>query len=135
MILVDTSVLVGFFKGDTGGKISIFKEILSRDIPFGISAYTYQEVLQGAKDEAELQTLKDYLSTQQIYFLEQETATYEKAAGLYFNLRRRGITPRSTLDMLIALTAIENNLALLHDDRDFDTMAGHIPGLKILSSL
>jgi predicted nucleic acid-binding protein len=54
---------------------------------------------------------------------------------LYFTLRRKGITPRSTIDMLIALTAIEFNLLLLHDDRDFDVMAEHIPELNILNIL
>ncbi|MEW5920195.1 MAG: PIN domain-containing protein [Bacillota bacterium] len=135
MILVDTSVLIGFLKGHEDSKALLFKEILSRDVPFGISAYTYQEVLQGARDEAELQKLKYYLSTQWIFYLEQEIATYEKAALLYFNLRRKGITPRSTLDMLIALTAIENKLALLHNDSYFDTMAEHIPELKIMNEL
>jgi predicted nucleic acid-binding protein len=135
MVLVDTSVLIGFLKGNKNGKISIFTELLARDIPFGISAYTYQEVLQEARDMAELQTLKDYLITQQIYFLKQEAATYERAAMLYFNLRRKGITPRGTLDMLIALTAIDNNLALLHNDRDFDEMADHLPELRILNTL
>ena len=70
-----------------------------------------------------------------IYYLEQEAANYEEAAMLYFNLRRKGITPRSTLDILIALTAIKNSLALLHSDRDFDMMAKHIPELRILNSL
>jgi len=135
MILVDTSVLIGFLKGQKDSKILLFKKILSSDVSFGISAYTYQEVLQGARNEAELQILKEYLSTQTIYYLEQEVTTYEKAALLYFNLRRKGITPRSTLDMLIALTAIENNLALLHNDRDFDMMAEHIPELRIMHAL
>ncbi len=135
MILVDTSVLICFLKGDSDDKTLLLQEILSRDIPFGISAYTYQEILQGARDEAELQTLKEYLSTQRIYFLKPEAEIYEKAAMLYYNLRRRGITPRSTLDMLIVLTALEHNLALLHNDRDFDLMAPHIPELKILHSL
>jgi len=135
MVLVDTSVLIAFLKGQSSGKVSIFNEILSRDIPFGISAITYQEVLQGARDEAEFQTLKEYLSTQKIYFLEESTSIYEEASMLYFKLRRKGITPRSTLDLLIAATAITNNLALLHDDQDFDTMAAHIPELRILNSI
>jgi len=135
MVLVDTSVLIAFLKGQTSGKVLLFKEILLREIPFGISAYTYQEVLQGARDEAELQMLKDYLSTQSIYYLEQEAATYEQAAMLYFSLRRKGVTPRSTLDILIALTAINNNLALLHSDQDFDIMAAQIPELRILHTL
>jgi len=135
MVLVDTSVLIDFLKGQSSVKVSIFNEILSRDIPFGISAITYQEILQGAKDEAEFQTLKEYLSTQKIYFLEESTSIYEEASMLYFKLRRKGITPRSTLDLLIAATAITNNLALLHDDQDFDTMAAHIPELRILNSI
>ena len=135
MILVDTSVLIKFFKGDADPKVELLKEILARDVPFGISAYTYQEILQGARDEAEFQTLREYLSTQTIYFLAQEADTYEKAAMLYFNLRRKGVTPRSTLDILIALTAMENNLALLHHDRDFDIMADYIKELRILQKL
>jgi predicted nucleic acid-binding protein len=135
MVLVDTSVLIAFLQGRVDDKVAMFEEILWRDIPFGISAYTYQEVLQGASDGEEFERLKDYLSTQQIYYLEQAAATYEKAAMLYFKLRRRGITPRSTLDMLIALTAIDNGLALLHDDRDFDVMAAHMPELRVLKTL
>jgi hypothetical protein len=135
MILVDTSVLIGFLKGQVDDKTELFKEILTRDIPFGISSYTYQEVLQGARNKAEFQTLKNYLATQHIYYLEHEAFTYEKAARLYFNLRRKGVIPRSTLDMLIALTAIENNLALIHNDSDFDMMAEHIPELRILNDL
>jgi|GEM_PF-53260 len=135
MILVDTSVLIKFFKGDTDHKTEIFKEILGQDVPFGISAYTYQEILQGARDEEEYQTLREYLSTQTIYFLVQEPSTFEKAARIYFNLRRNGVTPRSTLDILIALTAIANNLVLLHHDHDFDIMAGHIKELRYWSKL
>jgi len=135
MILVDTSVLISFLKGEEDDKITILQEILSRDIPFGISCYTYQEVLQGARNEAEFKTLKDYLSSQHIYYLDSEADTYEKAAKLFYNLRRSGVTPRSTLDILIALTAIENNLALLHNDRDYDTMAKRVPELRILHNL
>lgn len=135
MILVDTSVLISFLKGEEDDKITILQDILSRDIPFGISCYTYQEVLQGARNEAEFKTLKDYLSSQHIYYLDSEADTYEKAAKLFYNLRRSGVTPRSTLDILIALTAIENNLALLHNDRDYDTMAKRVPELRILHNL
>ncbi|MDD4588473.1 MAG: PIN domain-containing protein, partial [Heliobacteriaceae bacterium] len=116
MILVDTSVLIGFLKGQTDEKTQLFDVILSRNITFGFSAYTFQEVLQGARNEKEYEQLWDYLSTQIIYFLPAKTATYEKAARLYFDLRRNGITPRSTIDILIALTAIENKLMLLHND-------------------
>lgn len=132
MILVDTSVLIGFLNGQTNEKIQLFDRVLSRDIDFGFSCYTFQEILQGARNEKEYEQLYEYLSTQIIYFLPDETATYKKAARLYFDLRRKGVTPRSTIDVLIALTAIENKLMLLHNDRDFDLMAEHIEALNIL---
>ena len=135
MVLVDTSVLIEYLKGRWNPKTELFGEILARDIPFGISVFTYQEVLQGARDEREYQRLRDYLDTQAIYCPPQDTDTYEKAARLFFNLRRRGITVRGSIDMLIALTAMENNLMLLHDDHDFDVIAAKTPELKILNTL
>ena len=135
MVLVDTSVLMGFLKGKSSDKVKLFKEILLRNIPFGISPLTLQEVLQGARTENDFYTLKQFLSSQRIYYLDNEAETYENAARIYFELRRRGVTPRSTIDILIALTAIDNNLLLLHDDRDFDAMAGQLSDLRILNKL
>jgi len=135
MILVDTSVLIDFLKGHVNEKSQWFETVLTRDIPFGISAYTYQEILQGSRNEKEFEQLKAYLASQTIYYLSEDAITYEKAAKLYFDLRRKGTTPRSSIDILIALTAIENRLMLLHNDRDFDTMADKIDGLLIMNSL
>ena len=135
MILVDTSVLIGYLKGQDDARTLLFDELQTRKIPFGISPYTLQEVLQGARNEEDYQRLWEYLSTQIIYFLPEEISTYEKAAQLYFDLRRKGLTPRSTIDILIALTALENKLMLLHNDRDFDLMAEQMKELKILRIL
>jgi predicted nucleic acid-binding protein len=131
MILADTSVLINYLKGKKGGKTDVFDAVLSYGIPFGISAYTYQELLQGAHDEKEFSTLKEYLTGQKIYLLPETPETYEAAARLYFDARRKGVTPRSTIDVLIAYTCIRNDLFLLHDDRDFDVLAGLFPQLKI----
>lgn len=135
MILVDTSVLIGYLKGQDDARTLLFDELQTRKIPFGISPYTLQEVLQGARNEEDYQRLWEYLSTQIIYFLPEEISTYEKAARLYFDLRRKGLTPRSTIDILIALTALEHKLMLLHNDRDFDLMAEQMEELKILRIL
>jgi predicted nucleic acid-binding protein len=110
----------------------LFEDILARDVPFGISAYTYQEVLQGARDDAEFARLRDYLGSQTIYLPPSELSHFERAAKLYFDLRRSGVTVRGSIDVLIALTAIENNLLLLHNDRDFDAIASYMPELRIL---
>ncbi len=124
MVLVDTSVLIGYLKDQDDPKTLLFAEVVSRHIPFGISSYTYQEVLQGARNEKEYNKLHAYLSTQKVYYLPAKAITHEKAARLYYDLRRKGVTPRSTIDVLIALTALENRLFLLHNDKDFDAMIG-----------
>lgn len=131
MILVDTSVLIGYLRGHAGPKINLFEQVLERKIPFGISVFTYLEVLQGAKDENEWNVLRDYLGTQQIYYLKQENESYEEAARLFFDLRRKGITVRSTIDLLIMVTALEQSLSLLHDDQDYDQMLCHLTELKV----
>jgi len=132
--LVDTTVIVDLLKGIENEKVKLFEEILSQNAPYGISSHTYQEVLQGARNDHEYSKLKKYLSSQKVYFLTEEVETYEKAAHIFYQLRRQGITIRSAIDILIALTAIEYNLYLLHNDRDFEIMTGKVPGLKILNS-
>jgi len=133
MILVDTSVLIDVLKGVENVKTDLFREILASNMAYGISEYTYLEVLQGAKNDNEYSQLTNYLLDVSIYFLPKTLVSYEKASLIYRHLRRQGITPRSTIDILIALTSIEFNLSLLHNDKDFDEMARIMPELIIYS--
>lgn len=57
--------------------------------------------------------------------------TYAEAADPYRTCRQRGITVRSTLDCLIARIALEHELVLVHNDRDFAQMATVIRELKM----
>src|SRR4030042_6985111 len=127
MILVDTSVLIHFFKGVESESSRRFKIVLQREIPFGINSLIFQEVLQGAGSEKEYLILKKYLETQRFYHLKEPIESFAKAAKIYLDCRKRGITIRSTIDCLIAQTALENDLLLLHADSDFDLMAKVIP--------
>ena len=120
MYLIDTSVLIDFLKGRESRQTKKLEKILHNRIPFGISAFTYQEVLQGAKHEKEYEKLKRYLSTQKIYYPTQKT--FEASARLFFSCRKKGITIRGTIDTLIATTAMEHGLILLCSDRDFKYM-------------
>jgi predicted nucleic acid-binding protein len=133
MILVDTSVLIDFFKGATNESAQKFSSILKKKIPFGINAFIYQEILQGAKSEKEYELLKRYLMDLQFYYPKHPVDSFEKAARIYFDCRKKGITIRSTIDCIIAQTAIEHNLLLLHNDKDFEAMSGVIPSLKFYS--
>lgn len=130
MILVDTSVLIDFFQGNENRGTDHFRDILESEFPFGITSLIYQEVLQGAKSEKEYETLRMYLSSQRFFHPKHPIASYEEAARIYFVCRKSGITVRSSLDCLIARIAIENELTLLHNDRNFDVMAPVI-GLRL----
>lgn len=130
MILVDTSVLIDFFKGSKNEATSRFKLILEQGLNFGITSQIFQEVLQGAKSEKEYEMLRRYLETQRFFQPKDPIASFAEAARIFFQCRKRGLTIRSTIDCLIAQIALEHDLLILHSDQDFHLMANVIP-LKI----
>jgi hypothetical protein len=79
---------------------------------------------------AVFKVLRDYLKSQTIFELRDGLASYLAAAKIFFDLRRRGMTVGSSVDCLIAQTAIEHGLHLLHNDSDFDRIA-KVSALKI----
>jgi len=123
MILVDTSVLIGYFKGLEGSVYDKMNYLVDNEIPFGICHYVYQELLQGSANEKEYKILKDYLSTLPFYGLRTGNESFENAALMYMNCRKKGITVRSTIDLLIAEIAIENDLYLFHNDNDYTNIS------------
>ncbi|MCF8082717.1 MAG: PIN domain nuclease [Deltaproteobacteria bacterium] len=131
MILVDTSILIDLFKGASNTPANQMREILRHHVPFGITSVIYQELLQGAKSEEEYTLLNDYLSSQRFFHPRNSVESYADAARIYFLCRTKGVTIRSTIDCLIAQIALEQDLLLLHNDRDFDAMAPII-GLRLL---
>jgi predicted nucleic acid-binding protein len=130
MILVDTSVLIDFFKGSKNEATSRFKLVLDQELNFGITSHIFQEVLQGAKSEKEYNLLRRYLETQRFFQPKDPVESFAEAARIFFQCRKRGLTIRSTIDCLIAQIALEHDLLLLHSDQDFRLMANVIP-LKI----
>ncbi|MCL2763559.1 MAG: PIN domain nuclease [Treponema sp.] len=131
MILVDTSVLIGYFKGSKGAPYDKMNHIIDNEIPYGICYYVYQELLQGAANEKEYGLLKDYLSTLPFYTTRYGKESFENAARMYMNCRKKGITVRSTIDLIIAEIAIENNLYLFHNDNDFTNISKIFKTLKV----
>ena len=131
MILVDTSVFIGYFKKTEGVPYEKMDYIIDADIPYGICNYIYQELLQGSRNEQEFGLLKEYLDTLPFYDLKYGKRSFENAASMYIKCRKNGITIRSTLDLIIAETSIENDLYLLHDDIDFANIAKIDKRLKI----
>lgn len=130
MVLVDTSVLINYLKNVEDEYSNALNILIENNYPIGINNFIYQEVLQGAKTKKEYEILKRYLSKFHFYELE-ERSSYEKAALMNVECRNHGITVRSTIDLLIAQTAIENEVMLLTNDSDFVNMTKVIEQLRL----
>jgi predicted nucleic acid-binding protein len=119
-MLIDTSVLIALFKDRTGMVAHGLRDVLDgRD--YYLTRFTQMELLQGARDEKEWLRLSDYLADQD--YLEMDEEGWTNAARLYFDLRRRGLTVRSVIDCCIAEVALRHEVTLIHNDRDFATIA------------
>ena len=130
MILVDTSVIIDFLRNQKNKRTELFEDTIEKRIPWGINEFIYQEVLQGSKDENEFERLKEYFDTIPVYSLKYGKVSYERAAMLNVRCRRSGVTVRSTIDLLIAETAIENEVSLLHNDSDFENIGKIVVELR-----
>ncbi|MEO6951566.1 MAG: PIN domain-containing protein [Polyangia bacterium] len=123
MILVDTSVLIAYLGGKPVRTAAALQKLLDEDAAFFLTPVVIQEVLQGARDEKQWKLLHRYLEGQPIVDAADSVAHAIAAARIYVDCRRKGLTIRSSVDCWIAQLALEHDLTLLHDDRDFETIA------------
>ena len=126
MILVDSSVWIDFFKGSNTDPVQILERLLQEEEDLSLADYILTEVLQGFKKDTDFERARKYFLLFPIYSLSSPDS-YIQAARIYRLCRQRGITIRNPADCLIAQTALENDLVLLHDDSDFDRLAEVIP--------
>lgn len=90
------------------------------------------EILQGIKSDKDFRKTKKYLLEFPVHSL-RNVDSYVEAAQIYRILRKEGLTIRKALDCIIARVAIENDLVLFHNDKDFDIIAKVIKELKVYS--
>jgi len=81
------------------------------------------EILGGTKTEREFQRLKTRLSA--LDAVETDVELWDRAYGLAFKLRRKGVTLPYT-DILIAACALNAKAIILHADAHFDLISKHI---------
>jgi predicted nucleic acid-binding protein len=116
--IVDSSVWIDYLVGRESRQIIRLDAYITQQ-RLGITDLILCEVLQGIQNQALFEQTRTALLRFELF----PTGGRElalKAAQNYRLLRARGITVRKTIDSLIATFCIENNLALLHNDRDFD---------------
>jgi hypothetical protein len=129
LILIDTSAFIEFLN-HTGSPFDREIEfLLSNDEDIAIADIIMTEILQGVKDDREMNEIKKSLLAFPVFSL-KGIDSYIAAAGLYRKCRKKGVTIRSTIDLLISQIAVENDLILLHNDNDFRNIA-KVCSLKI----
>jgi len=125
MILIDTSIWINVLgKNKPENYINNLHQIIGeRDVV--LTRFQQLELLQGCSNEKEWGKLVEYLEGQD--YLEMLPTTWQSAARIFYELRKKGITVRSPIDCCIAQIAIERRVLLIHDDRDFDVIGKHFP--------
>lgn len=130
MILVDSSVWIAFFNGHATPEAECLDRLLGGE-PLLIGDLILAEVLQGFRRDADYRKAKALLETLELRVLGGKVIAVA-AADNYRRLRRAGITPRKTIDMIIGTYCIVHGLELLHADRDFDVLQQKL-GLLVLA--
>lgn len=131
MILVDTSVWIDWLRRNTTSAARTLDQLFDQE-DLALAPVILQELLQGARGPRELEVLRSHFAP--LPMLQATVDTYAAAGALYARCRWEGFTPRSPRDCLIARLAIEHKVALLHDDRDFESLARIEPKLKLVAA-
>lgn len=120
MVLVDTSIIIDFLNRNR------YKGVISTLLStkeFGTTEIIIMEVLQGVKEDKTYDKIKTFLES--LPLVEMKYEDYIEAANIYRTCRRKGITIRKSIDCIIAAVAMDNNLKLFSNDRDFDNIRKH----------
>lgn len=129
MILVDSSVWIDYFRGVRNQQTEQLDAWLDQpEVLIGVADLVVFEVLRGFTSEKEQAVAKRLLFTLEVVEIGGWDAALQ-AAEHYLQLRARGYTIRSPIDVLLASYCITHGHMLLHSDSDFDVMKT-LRGLK-----
>ena len=129
MVLVDTSVWVDYFNGLETPRTDRLDQLLGSGRLL-TGDLILAELLQGFAKDADYRTARRLLLELPCAELVGRDNAL-RAADYYRRLRKRGVTVRKTIDVLIGTYCIQHGHELLHADRDFDSMQRHL-GLRVL---
>ncbi len=130
MILVDSSVWIDYFNGQRTWQTNLLDSLLST-VPVIIGDLILTEILQGFRSNNDYESAKTYLSALPFHRIGGYQVAVQSAQN-YRILRKKGVTVRKTIDVIIGTYCILEGLPLLHDNSDFDPMVSHL-SLKVLS--
>jgi predicted nucleic acid-binding protein len=117
MVMVDTTVWLDFFSAHSYPHVKTLGNLILNREDICICGIILTEVLQGIRKDSEFRRTRDLFAT--LIFLPMRYSSFLRSAEIYRKLRRKGITIRKPVDCMIASIAIENEIPLLHNDKDF----------------
>lgn len=123
MLIVDSAVWVDHFRGDPSPESERLARGLRAEEDLAVLPIIVTEVLQGFRRDTQFRAARQLMTA--LPCLEPGIDTHVRAANLFRDLRKRGVTVRGAVDCLIAQTAIEFGAQLLSPDRDFAEIAKH----------
>ncbi len=129
MIVADSSVWIDYLDGVRKRETDLLDKLLERRTVL-MGDLVFAEVLQGIRIDREFREAKFALGALPFAPMVGPDIAL-KSAENFRKLRKRGITIRKTIDVMIATFCIENGHSLLHVDRDFDRMVKPL-GLSVL---
>lgn len=132
MVLVDTTVWIDFFSGRSLTHVRVLEDFLTNREDLCICGIILTEVLQGIRNDSEFEKTKNLFNN--MIFLPMGYSTFLRSAEIYRSLRQKGITIRKPVDCMIASVAIENEIPLLDNDKDFDPIENHF-GMRRISKV
>ena len=128
MIFVDSSVWIDYFNGKKTSQTDWLDLSLGNTLLI-MGDLVLTEVLQGFQSDKDFRTARDLLLGMPFVAMGSRALAIQSAVN-YRTLRRKGVTVRKMIDVMIGTFCIHHGLPLLHDDRDFDPMVKFL-GLKI----
>jgi predicted nucleic acid-binding protein len=131
MILVDSSVWIDFFNGKRTRQTDWLDSSLG-NTPIIMGDLILTEVLQGFQKDKDFRIARDLLLEMPFMAMGGRDLALESALN-YRALRKKGVTVRKTIDIMIGTFCIHYQLPLLHDDGDFDPMVKFLR-LKIVDT-
>jgi len=131
MIVVDSSVWIDYFNGKKTPQTDWLDSALG-NTPLIMGDPVLTEVLQGFQSDEDFKIARDLLLGIPVMAMGGRALALQSAVN-YRALRRKGVTVRKTIDVMIGTFCIHYRLPLLHDDRDFDPMVKFL-GLKTIET-
>jgi predicted nucleic acid-binding protein len=131
MIVVDSSVWINYFNGKKTPQTDWLDSALG-NTPLIVGDFVLAEVLQGFQSDKDFKIARDLLLGMPFMAMGGRDVALQSAIN-YRVLRKKGVTVRKTIDVMIGTFCIHYRLPLLHDDRDFDPMVKFL-GLKTIDT-